>query len=362
MLKKAAILISRQGLHPCQTTPWIVQLEKAIDWLQENPYHLYTSVGQQTWELQIFLAQQAKIEQTIVIPANNAAHFENLKQTVIEQFCLDTKRVQFENVYSNNSKSLLYQRDAKIVLNSDILIPISIRNRGHMKELISEIPVKNRLMNDFQIDYRPKKANIAYKIEDNCLSKELLALSSRYVIHWTRASKNPWPTENKFNYYQAITNSNIYPRNAFASLKNMLTYGQIKASSQHMPKNIPTVSFSGLPPQDAVSLMHWRSRYCQMSFEPYGIGIEKAYALSMGIQEVKYYQPGQKPKGVFPWLYQSIGRQADWRLEDEYRHLGDLDLLCIPNNKIISFCYRHHEAHDIQNRFGIQSIAMIDKK
>jgi hypothetical protein len=361
MIKSAAILISRQGLHPCQTTSWIVQLKKAIDWLKNKSYHLYTSVGQQTWELQIFFAKQFNLEQTIVIPANNAGHFENLKQTVIEHFCLDTKKIQFEKVHSKNLKSLLYQRDAQIISNSDILIPISIRKKGHMKELISTIPAKNKVMNQFQIDYRPEKANISYQIDTSCLSKKVRALSSSpYLIHWTRASNTHWPTENKYSYYQAITNSDAYPRNAFASLENMLTYGQIKASSRHMPQKTATVSFSGLPPKDAVSLMHWRARYCQMSFEPYGIGIEKTYALSAGIQKVQYYQPGYKPKGVSPWRCQSIGKRSDWRLEDEYRHLGDLDLLRIPNDKKVSFCYRYHEAQKIQNQFGIRGIAMVD--
>ena len=360
MTNTAAILISRQGLHPCRTTPWIVQLEKVIHWLQDNPYRLYTSLGQQTWEMQVFFAQQAKLDQTIVLPANNTTNFENLKQTLMTQFCLDKNHVQFETIYPNGSKSLLYQRDAKIIANSNLLIPISIRKKGHMERLISTGPAKSRLMNDFQIDYQPKKANIAYTIDKNQLSKELRALSSQYLIHWTRASNDPWPTENKMNYYQAIISSHSYPRSAFAGLENMFTHGQIKASSLHMPQKTPTVSFSGLAPQVAISLMYWRPRYCQMSFEPYGIGIEKDYAISMGIQAVHYYKAKSKPKNVMPWLCQSIGKRSDWRLEDEYRYLGDLDLFHIPNEKKICFCYLHDEARDIQKRFGIQSIAMID--
>jgi len=361
MSKTAAILISRQGLHPCRLTPWIVQVKKAIHWLQANSYQLYTSTGIQTWEMQIFFAQQADLNQTIVIPANDATDFEDLRQTALTQFCLDSNRVRFEKICPHGSKSLQYQRDAKIITNSDILIPVSIRKKGHMETLIHKAPAKKCLINDFQIDYHPKKASIAYRIDNRQLSRELPALSP-YLIHWTRASNDPWPTEKKFDYYQAITSSNIYPRSAFAGIENMLTHGVIKASGMHMPQQTPTVSFSGLMPQKAVSLMHWRPRYCQMSFEPYGIGIEKAYATSMGIQAVQYYKINRKPKNIAPWLTQSIGTRSDWRLENEYRYLGDLDLFRIPNDKMICFCYRPSEAKRIQKRFGIKSLAMVDQR
>jgi len=359
MTKTAAILISRQGRHPCRTTPWIVQLEKAIHWLQNNPHHVYTSLGQQTWELQIFFAQKKNIDQTIVIPENDKAQFEKIRQIAITQFSLDTSRVQFEKIYPEGSKSLLYQRDAQIISNSDLLIPISLRKKGHMETLIHSAPAKKRLINDFQINYCPEKARIAYKIDKNLLTKEVLGLKSQYIIHWTRGSNGPWPTEKKIDYYQAITNSDSYPRNAFAGIENMFTRGYIKASSRHMPQKTPTVSFSILPPHEAVSLMYWRARYCQMSFEPYGIGIDKDYAISMGIQPVQYFQPKNKPKNIVPWRCQSAGKRSDWQQEHEYRYLGDLDLALVPNEKLICFCYRQNEARDIQKRFGVQCIAML---
>jgi hypothetical protein len=360
MTKTAAILISRQGLHPCQTTPWIVQIKKAFHWLQKNPYQLYTSLGQQTWEIQIFLAQQAKLNQIIVVPTNDDTQFEKLRQTAIGQFCLNENQIQFEKMDPIDSKSLLYQRDEKIITNSDLLIPISIRKKGHMETLIRKTPSKNYLRNDFQIDYHPEKAKIAYTIDRNQLSRKLQTVSSKYIIHWTRASNTPWPTEKKFDYYQAIINSNSYPRSAYAGLENMLTHGEIKASSLHMPQKTPTVSFSGLSPQKAISMMYWRARYRQMSFEPYGIGVEKNYAKSMGIQAVRYYKSNQKPDHLASWLCQSIGKRSDWRLEDEYRYLGDFDLFCIPTEKKVCFCYRQNEARDIQKRFGVKSIGVID--
>jgi hypothetical protein len=195
MTKTVSILISRQGRHPCRTTPWIVQLEKAIQWLKRKPYRLYTSIGQQTWEMQLYFARQAYLDQTIVIPAKNATDFEILKQNVITQYCLDLNQVQFEKIYPDDSKSLMYSRDARIIENSDLLVPIAIRNNGYLNTLINQAPHQKHIINDFQIEYKPEKAKIAYKIDKNKLSKELFFLSSQYLTHWTRTSNSPWPTE-----------------------------------------------------------------------------------------------------------------------------------------------------------------------
>jgi len=362
MNKSCAILISRQGIHPCNTTQWVAQTRKAIQWVQSNPFRLLTSLGQQTWEMLIFLAIQADLKQTIIIPAKDQSHFEKHKQTVLEQFYLKPKKIRFESIYGSDPKKLLYQRDARIISASDIIVPISIRKKGHMETLMNHhtrLHKEVMLMTDFQIDYQQGKSPIAYSLDKDFLSPDLFNLASHYLIHWTRTCNGPWPTERKYDYYQAVSSESAYPRNAYATLMNILSCRKIKASARHMPLKTPTVSFSGLPPHDAISLMRWRSRYCQMSFEPYGIGIDKTYAKSIGIKAVQYYLPNQKPKDIAPWMCQSIGKRSDWRLESEYRYQGDLDLATIPIEMQVCFCYRSEEAIEIQRQFGIKSIAMI---
>ncbi|KPA09486.1 hypothetical protein MHK_010318 [Candidatus Magnetomorum sp. HK-1] len=360
--KNSAILISRQGLHPCLSTPWITQTQRAIQWVKSNDFRLYTSLGQNTWELCVFLAQKEGLDQVIVIPSKNPDDFENQKNYIIKQFCLDLNRVSFEAVYTEDPKTLRYQRDAKIVSSSDKLIPIAVRKKGHMEKLITQKKQQNPncLIQDFQIKYQKNKTPIGYHIDQSRLSHHIYQLSSEYLIHWTRASNGPWPTEIKYEYFNAILKNDTYPRNALDTLKNILDLSQIKASTRHMPQKTPTVSFSGLLPHEAIPLMRWRARFCQMSFEPYGIGIEKSYAQSMGIQAVKYYKLNSHPKGVAPWLCQSTGRQGDWQLEKEYRFLGDIDLFKIPNDKLVCFCLKQDEAIKLHKKYKIKAIAMID--
>jgi len=356
-----ALLLSRQGLRPSGNSLWIRQLYQAIQWIKKQHFILYTSLGQKTWEMIVFLAQQETIEQVIVIPSKNLDDFEYQKRFSIEQFCLDLSYVHFQPVFSDDQKSLLYCRDQTIVSEADIILPISVRKKGHMADLISWKQQDNpeTIINHFQVDYEKSRNSFAYHVNSENLSPEIYQCSSIYLIHWTRTSNHQWPTELLFNYYDAILNSNNYPRNALATLENILKRQIIKASSRHMPKKTPTVSFSELPPKQAINLMRWRSRYRQMSFEPYGIGIDKKYAQSIGIQEVHYYkQQRDKPDHILPWLCQSEGKYSDWRLEKEFRFFGDLDISHIPRNKLICFCLKNNEAKKIYAQYRVKAMAI----
>ena len=358
--KYCSILLSRQALHPCKSSPWVSQTIKAIKWIKDKNYALITSIGQNTWELSLFLAQREKINLCIYIPVKKKSDFEIQKQEIIIQFQLNSSNTIFKPVYSNESSKLLYKRDEAVIFNSNIVIPVSIRKKGHMEALINKKQKIHPevLVEEFKINYCKNKKAIAYRLNEDDISQDIFQLKHKYLIHWTRTSNGSWPTELKSHYYNSIIENNTYPRNALNTLENILQLSLIKASVRHMPKKIPTVSFSSLTPDKATNLMRWRARYRQMSFEPYGIGLEQNYAKNIGIQKVKYYQPPKKPDKLATWLYQSKGTKSDWQLENEYRHLGDLKLSNIPSDKLIIFCFHFKEAIEIKKKFNVQTIAL----
>ena len=111
-------------------------------------------------------------------------------------------------------------------------------------------------------------------------------------------------------------------------------------------------------------LMRWRSRHRQMSFEPYGIGIEKSVAESLSIQPVKYYQRGrtahkQENHETERWQTQSEGVKTDWRAEDEYRHKGDVSLKALRPEDLMLFCHTAYEAECLKGRFDIEAVPYI---
>jgi hypothetical protein len=362
-MKTSAILLSRQPLRPCRLTPWVRQTLLAVDWVKENHLCLFTSLGMQTWEFLIYLAQIRKIQQLVLIPVTSEHEFKTLQQNTIDQFALDRSLVRFRAIVpkaiDNESRQLLYARDHAAVFEADVLIPVSIRAKGHMEDLMQKKinEKQGEVITRFQIEYQKRGNPLAYDIEREKLPSETINIGDRYIIHWTRASNGSWPFEKKHAYFSAVAKSDFYPRNAFHTLQNIIKTGKIIASSAHMPRGIPAVSFSGLVPDKILPLMKWRPRYRQMSFEPYGVGIEKTTAKQLGIVPVQYYRKGEYPENTPFWHLQSRGVKTDWKQEAEYRYPGDFNLSDIDRNKVACFCHTRAEAEAIEKSFGLKTYA-----
>jgi hypothetical protein len=337
----------------------------ALKWVKAKKLMLYTSIGLQTWEIQVYLAKTMKIFQTIVVPARKESEYIQIKQSAITQFELNEEIVSFlPSISSKNQRSKkahLNLRDKTVINASDMLLPVSIRKGGNLEKIIEQRATLLDAANinrEFQIPYDPHHKSFAYNLSNKKAVPAVSSIRNHFLIHWTRAANGPWPTETCGDYYRAVIESDRYPRLAFDTLKNILVLKQIKASSRHMPQNVSAVSFSAVSPSEMLPLFKWRSRYVQMAFEPYGIGIEKKYAIEHGIRPVHYYKGKQPRSDVESWLTQSEGVKGDWRLEREYRFFGDLDLSTIPLDKMVCFCFRPEEADEITDRFGIKTFFM----
>jgi hypothetical protein len=80
-----------------------------------------------------------------------------------------------------------------------------------------------------------------------------------------------------------------------------------------------------------------------MSYEPYGIGIEKEEAIKNGFKKVSYCDPDKfnKLTSEEKKIYHSSGKKTDWSEENEFRLFSDLDLSQIPNEMKICICLQN---------------------
>ncbi len=362
--RAAAILLSRQPLRPSGKTAWVRQSVAAVRWLKSQGLALYSSVGMQTWELLTSVASLERIEQTLSIPAANGYEFERLKESAIDQFDLNPDHVNFILVLSeekNTTKEELWlRRDEQVVEAADVLLPVSLRKGGHMDSLLQRFCGQDKSVeNRFRVDYEKRVQPLAYRLKVKQLNPKLQQIEDQYLIHWTRSANSAWPTEKLIDYYKAVIESETHPRSAFSTLMNIISIRKIVATPKNMPAGIPTVSFSGLAPTDIVPLVTWRSRFRQMSFEPYGIGIEKQYAMGKGICPVRYYRKDcDRIHDSERWLWQSVGEKGDWRAEQEYRHKGDFDLSRFPSNRLLALCHTQREAEIIEKSTGLQAVSL----
>jgi len=126
-----------------------------------------------------------------------------------------------------------------------------------------------------------------------------------------------------------------YVRDAGATLGRIVAERRIRGSVWRIPGKKSAVAFSALSPGEAVRLMRWRKRFARMSFEPYGIAIEKNVLAGMGAREVIYMKNGiilsDGDERIFT---HSAGENGRWTDEREWRLPGDLDLKTIPADSV----------------------------
>lgn len=359
-MKTAAIMISRQPLRVSSESTWLKAASEAVLWAGENGYTLLTSVGVKTWEMVLFLGNRYGVNCRIFLIADNEDDFRERSQWVRGQFRLDDKA---EFVYlpgqGKDKSEICGERDRIIANEADLLIPVSIRKGGNMDSLLEEMQSRGKAVERcFEIRYQKREEKLKYDLK-GVFSGSAFGIGKEYLYHWTRASEGPWPGQLFCDYYESVFTSRSFPGSAFATLKNILFQRKIFASSRHMPSGVAVVSFTGASPAEFAPLMRWRSRYREMSFEPYGIGIEKQAALQCGFARVKYFdKPGKTPCDE-RWIHHSAGKTGSWIIEDEYRHCGDFDLQGISPDKLICLCYSETEALEIESEFKIRSFYFL---
>lgn len=316
----------------------------------------------QTWELTTAAAMLNNMPLFVYLPVVSKDQAATLHERFARQFTVDNNSVKIIPLYSSTTQpdkqALMRLRDEELLRRADVILPISISPTGNMAGLVErQIEIGKDVVRKFQVEYAKRSEPMGYRIEQSNINPSLTKFKDSHLIHWTRACNSHWPNERLIDYYRDIICSREYPRSAIATLNRIALSRTIIASQKNMPAGIATVSFSALPPSEAVSLMRWRSRHLQMSLEPYGIGITIEAALRHGIREVTYSEKRQLGNGE-SWLTQSRGKITDWRKEKEYRHLGNLDLKLFAPEEQVLFCRAKSEAKTLERDTGLATVWM----
>lgn len=332
MSRYAAILVSRQALGPCRSTPWVSAMLKAMDWLKEQGYGIVGTVGFPTWDLITVAAAEAGLPlKILLIDASRNRHPD--LASLGAAYGLGAANTDIRWLDSGPQTESC---DESIIADADLLVPISLRRGGTLERLVAtaQKPIEHM----FEVPYNTRAEAAAYRIAPELINPELTACASDYLFHWTRTTYHPWPDETVGEYCRAILHSARYPRTALATLRHILETGIIRASRHHMPLKTPCVSFSAAFPRDVAGLMRWRARYRQMSLEPYGIGIRTSVAAKFGIRPVEYVDSTAGPLSARHWYQQSTGTRGDWPPEQEHRLLGPLDLCLVSPKDLLAVC------------------------
>jgi len=270
----------------------------------------------------------------IVHPLYRGENPEKTISNITADFALDQNRTGFlffdTDAPITRPKLAWQERDAIIVNSADILCPVSARPGGNMSLLIKASGSSGKTINnDFRIEYEKPKSRKIPPLNADAIAARFPAETWDYLTHWTHTFDGPWPGETSADYYYAVANSGEnYPRSAFDSLVRILSERKIRCSECKSKSGDSYVSFTDVPPSEAVKLMRWHARKMRYTFEPFGVSLKRDIGREIGIKPVTYgnaktYESLSAKERPY---FHPKGKKGDWEPEREWRFIGDFNL------------------------------------
>jgi len=332
----AAVLNSRQGKYPVGSEEWVRATINAASTAAREGFALVSGIGLATWELGVWAAGESL--GGIILLAGVPGSWPRIKrerhlQQILREFTLSHQPALVVPYIEKGKspKAMWQQRDRWILDNARKLFPVSIRPGGFFDDALAESGFSLKSDTRFRIEYAPRRHRFSALPTPEFAEKRLRRTEwEGWAVHWTRTSAGQWPGELARSYYSDLAASeNEPPRSALTTLARITTEKLIRGSGRHMPLGREMVGFTTLSPSESLSLMRWRKRFVQVSFEPYGIAVRTDALLRGGARAIRYVSPEEAAKleASERIFHQTVANdRADWAKEAELRWDGDLDL------------------------------------
>jgi hypothetical protein len=353
---RAAILNSRQGKFPSGDASWIQRTLEVVGELVCSNKVIVSSTGMFTWELVTWKTGACGGKLILVLEDAKPKDVPVVADSIVRDFGLDMRNTLF--LFPGNSAEIqglssgLPRLDCFIATLADTLCPVAIRSRGNLAAILDTFRATPTKVDErFAVFYggtsrKSARSKVGMEL---CVSENL---RWDFLTHWTRAATGPWPDETRAEFYASFEQGmSSYPRNAFHTLRRILQERRIRASKQLVRGDEAVVSLTACPPWELAKLVKWRPSLFRWTFEPYGMALRRMKLESLGARSVVYgndddYRSLKEQDKPF---FQSCGRgKNDWRVENEWRHLGDLNLSHFGPHDATVFVLTEEEATILQ--------------
>ncbi|MFC1852393.1 hypothetical protein ACFL27_19520 [candidate division CSSED10-310 bacterium] len=277
------------------------------------------------------------------------------------------------------------QRDEIMAEKADLLIGIVIRRDGFMVQLglkalrsgkevlLLKPPRRNTATAGYDVLLKagahpwavevnlPAAFNFVKPDRSTICFYQNFTARDEYLWHYTRAHPGPWPQQTWSEYIRTLLeNEKSAAHSARDTLANILAHQRIDASGAMIRGKYPVVCFSSRDPHAIVKLQKYNPALQRWNFQPYGIGIKKEKAISMGFRAVSYgsadtfdslpaeerylFQRQQTARGTW-----------DWSKEKEWRQQDNVDLLQVSPQEALVLVKNMRDVSQIQpcSRFPI---------
>lgn len=156
-----------------------------------------------------------------------------------------------------------------------------------------------------------------------------------FLTHCTRRRVGPWPDEDEVQFLDdLILEREGADHSAFAALSRIARSKRLVATADLVRGDTPVVSFTEVPLADLPNLRRFRSHLGRWDFEPYGICIDRDVLSRRRARPVIYGDDAtwqtlsaqDRPRFQTAKSVSASGRETDWTIEQEWRHVGDVAL------------------------------------
>ncbi|MDD4050399.1 MAG: hypothetical protein PHR28_00690 [candidate division Zixibacteria bacterium] len=296
---------------------------------------LVTSIGMNTWELALTFAARSQMR-VIVVVSESVVDRDRFAYDICRRFHLLPAATGFyfiANQTGKTTKASWSGRDAAVIGLADRLFPVSIRPKGLLAALIEAN--REKVDSSFSVPYdKTSRPRPKYHVTDLNPAVNW----NEWLIHFTRSSGGPWPDETEFDFYSdLVETTGDFCRSAGRTLIHIFKTGIIYGQSNKIRGSYPVVPFALINADSIKHIFRYRSRFLNPGLEPYGIAIAKDSAAALGIRPVIYGVPNTYDNlsdDDKPYFQNQGSYNAQWTIENEWRHLGDLHLDRLPADLI----------------------------
>lgn len=188
--------------------------------------------------------------------------------------------------------------------------------------------------------------------------------SRKYLIHYTRARRGPWPDQSLSQFHDEILHQPWTDKpSVLTTLIRILDQQRLIGTTDLRRSQQETVCFSERPIDELPSMRRFQSHLGRWDWEPYGLMIDLEWMVEQGARPVQYISPEEAKLRdadslVHCQVVSSHGGKHDWTQEQEWRVAGDLRLHRVPFEKCFVFVPNDSEAKKIQriSRWPILSL------
>lgn len=164
---------------------------------------------------------------------------------------------------------------------------------------------------------------------------------SSYLVHCTRATGGPWPTQSWDQYRDdlLLADSQSAARDCIDTLCRIVQKQRLIAGAISSCRSAPVVCFSAVPLPELLARRAYRSHLHRWDYEPFGIAIKRQAALRLGMQPVIYgdRETQRELPGDQKYRFQGRGATHDWTAEQEWRSSADVDLARLGRSEVVIF-------------------------